>query len=52
MEQPTSDQVTRFMYKSVACSFEKILMMRKTDGKRRREFQRMRRLDGIADSRT
>ena len=31
-------------------SLEKTLMMRKTDGKRRRGQQRMRWLDGITDS--
>ena len=30
-------------------SLEKILMQGKTEGKRRREQQRMRRLDGITD---
>ena len=33
-----------------ADSFEKILMMEKTEGRRRRGRQRMRWLDGIADS--
>ena len=33
-----------------ANSFEKPLMLRKTQGRRRREWQRMRRLDGITDS--
>ena len=31
-------------------SFEKILMLRKIEGRRRRELQRMRWLDGITDS--
>ena len=31
-------------------SFEKTLMRGKTEGERRRERQRMRRLDGITDS--
>ena len=31
-------------------SFEKTLMLGKIEGKRRRERQRMRRLDGITDS--
>ena len=31
-------------------SLEKFLTLRKTDGKRRREQQRMRWLDGITDS--
>ena len=31
-------------------SFEKTLMLGKTEGKRRRRKQRMRRLDGITDS--
>ena len=31
-------------------SFEKTLMLRKIEGKRRREKQRMRWLDGIIDS--
>ena len=31
-------------------SFEKILRLRKIEGKRRRGRQRMRQLDGIADS--
>ena len=31
-------------------SFEKTLMLGKTEGRRRREQQRMRWLDGIADS--
>ena len=31
-------------------SFEKTLMLGKTEGKRRRERQRMRWLDGITDS--
>ena len=33
-----------------ADSLEKTLMLGKTEGKRRREPQRMRRLDGITDS--
>ena len=33
-----------------ADSFEKTLMLRKTEGRRRRERQRMRWLDGITDS--
>ena len=33
-----------------ADSSEKTLMLRKTEGKRRRRWQRMRWLDGIADS--
>ena len=33
-----------------ADSLEKTLMMRKTEGRRRRERQRMRWLDGITDS--
>ena len=33
-----------------ADSLEKILMLRKTEGRRRREWQRMRWLDGIIDS--
>ena len=33
-----------------ADSFEKTLMLGKTEGRRRRERQRMRRLDGITDS--
>ena len=33
-----------------ACSLEKILMLGKTEGKRRRGQQRMRWLDGITDS--
>ena len=33
-----------------ADSFEKTLMLGKIDGRRRREQQRMRRLDGITDS--
>ena len=33
-----------------ACSLEKILMLGKTEGKRRRGHQRMRWLDGITDS--
>ena len=32
-------------------SLEKSLMLRKTEGRRRRGQQRMRRLDGITDSR-
>ena len=32
-----------------ADSFEKTLMLRKIEGRRRRERQRMRRLDGITD---
>ena len=32
-----------------ADSFEKTLMLGKTDGRRRRELQRMRWLDGITD---
>ena len=31
-------------------SFEKILMLGKIEGRRRRGLQRMRRLDGITDS--
>ena len=31
-------------------SLEKILMLRKIEGRRRRELQRMRWLDGITDS--
>ena len=31
-------------------SLEKILMLGKTEGRRRREWQRMRLLDGITDS--
>ena len=31
-------------------SFERILMLGKIEGRRRREQQRMRRLDGITDS--
>ena len=31
-------------------SFEKILMLGKIEGRRRRGWQRMRRLDGISDS--
>ena len=31
-------------------SFEKTLMLRKIEGRRRREWQKMRRLDGITDS--
>ena len=34
----------------VADSLEKILMLRKTEGRRRRGWQRMRWLDGITDS--
>ena len=33
-----------------ADSFEKILMLRKIEGRRRRGRQRMRRLDGITDT--
>ena len=33
-----------------ACSLEKILMLGKTEGKRRRGHQRMRWLDSITDS--
>ena len=33
-----------------ADSLEKALMLRKTEGKRRRKWQRMRWLDGITDS--
>ena len=33
-----------------AASFEKTLMLGKTEGRRRRERQRMRWLDGITDS--
>ena len=33
-----------------ADSFEKTLRLRKTEGRKRREWQRMRRLDGITDS--
>ena len=33
-----------------ADSFEKTLMLEKTEGRRRREQQRMRWLDGITDS--
>ena len=33
-----------------ADSFEKTMMLRKMEGKRRRGRQRMRRLDGITDS--
>ena len=33
-----------------ADSFEKTLMLEKIEGRRRREWQRMRRLDGITDS--
>ena len=33
-----------------ADSFEKTLMLGKTEGRRRRERQRMRRLDGLTDS--
>ena len=33
-----------------ANSFEKTLMLGKTEGRRRRELQRMRWLDGITDS--
>ena len=33
-----------------ADSFEKILMLGKTEGRRRRQLQRMRWLDGITDS--
>ena len=33
-----------------ADSFEKTLMLGKTEGRRRRELQRMRWLDGITDS--
>ena len=33
-----------------ADSFEKTLMLGKIEGRRRRELQRMRRLDGITDS--
>ena len=34
----------------IANSFEKILMLGKIEGRRRRGQQRMRRLDGITDS--
>ena len=34
----------------IADSFEKTLMLRKTEGGRRRGLQRMRWLDGITDS--